>query len=63
MREITQDEYVDALERANKWKIRAKVAYEIANYLNEIYMPDGPFIDLKKEIKIQSELMMKNRVG
>lgn len=59
---ITQDEYAEAIESATKWKIRAHVAYQIANYLNEIYLPNAPFIDLKKEIEMQSELMMKGRV-
>lgn len=57
---ITQDEYVRVLELANLWKARAMVAANLAKYFNSIFYANGePFIDIKKEIEMQADRLLK----
>lgn len=57
----------DLVESANKWRLRAHVAEQLAHYLNSIYLPGTTFMtpgDLTNEITIQTKrLTEKHRAG
>ncbi len=60
--EQLQKDYVELLDTANMWMFRAKAAAELAKYLNSLYAPGTNFMnenDLKKEIEMQAERLMK----
>jgi len=60
--EITQEDYANQIELANKFKIRSMVAEQLARYLNSLYVPGSSFMDnedLRKEIDIHTERLLK----
>lgn len=59
MAPISQDDYCQLLKQANRWMMRAKVAMALATYFCEV-ASDGPsLIDIKSEVELQSERLLK----
>lgn len=57
--EITQEEYIQALDNASKWMMRAKVAAALATYFCEVSNYRGAVVDIKWEIELQSDRLLK----
>ncbi len=59
---LTQEDYASQIQLANKFKIRAMVAEQLARYLNSLYVPGCAFMsneDLRKEIDFQTQRLLE----
>ena len=56
---VETKEYAEALERANLWKMRAKVATALATYFCEIANYAGGMADIKREGELQADRLVK----